>query len=638
SLKHGGRRKRAAAAEGASLGHRSVATMKRLFVTRFCLGATAFVVLLVGCTAMPGTMSDHPVSLPAQAAPSAPTTAGPTSTPLVAHANPNGLATTPAREAAARVDALLAGMSLERKVGQVLIVGFEGTALAPEVRAAIAEMHAGGIVYFGRNVQSPTQLATLSASLQQLAAEAGSPGLIICIDQEGGTVARLRESQGFTEFPSAMATAATGDPANARQIGRAIAEELLAVGINMDLAPDLDVNNNPANPIIGPRSFGSDPNQVSEYGIAYVEGLQDAGVAAVGKHFPGHGDTAVDSHLALPVVPHDRARLEAIEFVPFRAAMAARIAGIMSAHITFPAVDPTPGLPATLSPRVMSTLLRVELGYDGLLMTDSLEMGALPASGYPPPAAAATALAAGADVLLLSDPHREPASGANVQVQAYRRVLDDVRSGRIAQARLDEAVRRVLLLKARFGILDATAANPVAASAHVATADHRGLSRRVAAEAVTLLRHDLHLLPLKAGSRVLVIETPPAAGLGRLLGLESLSVSLKPADAEINAVVAQAGGRGVVVMPTADAAANPGQVQLVRELLKARVPLVVAAVGRPYDLLQFPDAPVYLATYGSAPPSLEALARVLRGEAAPAGRLPVDLPGLYQRGKAATER
>ena len=190
--------------------------------------------------------------------------------------------------------------------------------------------------------------------------------MFIAIDQEGGRVARLTEDKGFTEFPSAMAIGATADPENAYRMASAMAAEMRAVGINVDFAPDLDVNNNPANPVIGTRSFSSDPNKVAAFGAAFARGLQENGILAFGKHFPGHGDTGTDSHIALPLVPHDRARLDQIELVPFKAAIAENFAGIMSAHVTFPAIDPNPGMPATLSRPVLTGLLRDELGFQRL--------------------------------------------------------------------------------------------------------------------------------------------------------------------------------------------------------------------------------------------------------------------------------
>ncbi len=341
--------------------------------------------------------------------------------------------------------AALAAMTLAQKAGQVMCAGFDGSELTPALRSLIEELHLGGLVYFERNVASRPALARLSADVQHVARQAGRPPLLIAIDQEGGRVTRLRAAKGFSEFASPLETAAAGGPDAVRQTAAAMAAELLDLGITMNLAPVLDVNSNPANPVINTRSFGSDPHLAAACGAAFIAALQEAGVMAVGKHFPGHGDTTVDSHVALPVVAHQRARLEAVEFTPFRAAIAAGVAGIMSAHVHFPAIEPAAGLPATLSRRVLTDLLRGELGYRGLLLTDSLEMGALAASGYPAPLAAVHALAAGADVLLFNtDP--------GVLREARATIVRWVEGGQLDPARLDEAVLRILAAKQRFGL------------------------------------------------------------------------------------------------------------------------------------------------------------------------------------------
>lgn len=522
-------------------------------------------------------------------------------------------------------------MSLEQKVGQTMIIGFDGTTMTPELRRLVEEIHVGGVIIYERNVDSPQQLAQLAADLQQVAKQSGHPGLFISIDQEGGIVARLKEAKGFTEFPSAMAVAATGKAENARLMAQAMAAELKALGINMDLTPVLDVNNNPANPVIGIRSFSSDPQRVTEYGLACIQGLQESGVMAIGKHFPGHGDTGVDSHVALPTVPHDRARLEAVEFVPFRAAMKAGVAGIMSAHITFPAIDPTPGLAATLSPKVMTTLVRDEMKYDGLLMTDSLAMGALSQSGYPAPQAAAAALKAGADILLFQ-------SGYEINRQAHAMIVERVRRGEIPPERLDEAVHRVLAAKARFGLLDAPTVDVSAAADRVGMPQTRVLSRSIAAQSITLLRDEARLLPLPASANLLVVETPLAAGLGRTMGATSVQVGTQPKSAEISSVLDLAKGGRTVIVATADVAKNPPQADLVKALLEAKVPTVVVAMRSPYDLMYLKGTiPTYLAVYGASPPTLEALAAVLAGQARPQGRLPVELPGLYKLGDGLTD-
>ena len=328
-------------------------------------------------------------------------------------------------------------------VGQCMAIGFDGTEMTDGLRRLISDLHLGGLVLFQRNVESPAQLARLVADAQQVAREAGLPPLLICIDQEGGRVARLRREQGFAEFSSAqdIGTRAAQDGLDVvRDHARAIAQPLRAAGINVNLAPVLDVNNNPHNPVINTRAFGADAVLVAQCGVAYIEAMQTEGVWCVGKHFPGHGDVAVDSHIGLPVVPHGRERLEQIEFAPFVAAMRAGVAGIMSAHVSFPAIEPG-GLPATLSPRVMTHLLREELNYDGLLFTDSLEMGALASSGFPVPEAAVAALQAGADVLLFN-------AGEVLHRKAFDALKSAAQAGQLAPQRLDTALARINRLKA----------------------------------------------------------------------------------------------------------------------------------------------------------------------------------------------
>ncbi len=540
---------------------------------------------------------------------------------------------TPSTPSTLSVNELIAQMPLEHKVGQIMIIGIEGKSFTPDMRQMIEQTHIGGVILYAENVQSPAQVAQLTADLQAAAKQSGQPGLFICIDQEGGPVARLKATEGFTEFPSMMAVAAAGKLDNARQVARAMAMEMQAVGINMDLAPVLDVNNNPDNPIIGIRSFGSDPKRVAEFGVAFIEAMQAAGVLAVGKHFPGHGDTGLDSHIALPTVPHDRARLDSVELVPFKAAMKADVAGIMSAHITFPAIDPTPGLPATLSPKVLTGLLRDELKYDGILMTDSLVMGALKESGYPAPEAAVAALKAGADILLFHGDYAQ-------HRQAHALIVNQVKSGQIPQARLDEAVRRVLAAKERFGILtnDQPSSRafegkrPVTNAGLVGTAELRALSRQIAVESITLLRDNARLLPLLADANPVVIETAKTIGLGKALDETTVQVSQQPTPAEISMSIGLANRGRIAIVATTDVHRNPQQAELVNALLKAEARVIVVAVRGPYDLLYFKDAPTCLVTYGSSPPTIEALADVIMGRVKPGGRLPVELPGLYKPG------
>src|SRR5207244_8620775 len=243
----------------------------------------------------------------------------------------------------------LATMSLEQRVGQVCMLGFEGTTLTAANRALVQGLHLGGVTLFARNITNGPQLARLGAELQTIA---DPVPLVISVDQEGGLVVRVTD--GATIFPGNMALGASGDPTLARRIAEASASELLAMGVNMDLAPVVDVNTNPLNPVIGVRSFGSDVSLVSDFGVQTIQGIQSGGVSAVGKHFPGHGDTDVDSHRDLPVVPHPLERLQSLEFIPFQAAMRAGIDGIMTAHLYLPAIEPRQDLPATLSKTVLT--------------------------------------------------------------------------------------------------------------------------------------------------------------------------------------------------------------------------------------------------------------------------------------------
>ncbi len=522
---------------------------------------------------------------------------------------------------------LLASMTIDQKIGQLMVIGFDGLKVDADLRDMIANHHVGGVILFARNVKNPQQVAELCAKLQKIAVESGHPGLFIAIDQEGGRVARFTEDTGFTEFPGAMAVAATGNVENARMVAQMMAAEMKAVGINVDFAPDLDVNNNPLNPVIGVRSYGSDPQQVASYGVAVIEGLQAQGILAFGKHFPGHGDTGVDSHIALPEVAHDRERLEAVEFVPFKAAMQAGVAGIMSAHVTFPAIDAQPGVPATLSEKVLTNLIRGEMGYQGLVVTDSLEMGALGEAGYPVPLAAAKAFQAGADLLLFNRDH-------NLHRKAIREIEQWIQEGKISPDRLNQSVQRILAAKQQFGIL-----NPVVnlTPDQAGTAAAREISRQVARESITLLRDPAGLLPFDKDQKYLVVEVPGADGLGVALGLTFVKVQDKPSQAEIRNVIGMARDGRPVIVATSDANRNEAQIQLVRSIIDAGNPVIVVAIRNPYDIMAFPDVDAYLATYGANPPAFEALAEVIWGRVKPTGKLPVDIPGMYFIGDGLTE-
>ncbi|MBW4081156.1 beta-N-acetylhexosaminidase [Paenibacillus sp. S150] len=348
------------------------------------------------------------------------------------------------------LDAAVAAMSLNDKIGQMLMCGFEGTAVTDEVHRLVADRGIGGVIYFARNVESPEQLALLTADLQKAAAEGGKAPLWVSIDQEGGMVARITE--GIALMPGGMAIFAAGSLEDAYEAALISGRELAALGINLNYAPVLDINNNPQNPVIGVRSFGESPEGAADYGAAVIRGFQEAGVAATAKHFPGHGDTNVDSHLDLPTIRHSRERMDEVELVPFRRAIAEGVDAMMSAHIYFPALE-RGKLPVTLSKTVLTGLLREELGYQGIIMTDCMEMNAI-AEHYGTVEASVLAVEAGADIVLVS--HR-----ADRQLAAVEAIRSAVEAGRISEARIDESVRRLLALKVKRGVI---AAGPEAAS------------------------------------------------------------------------------------------------------------------------------------------------------------------------------
>ncbi|MBZ0169390.1 Beta-hexosaminidase A precursor [Candidatus Methylomirabilis lanthanidiphila] len=325
-------------------------------------------------------------------------------------------------------------MTLLEAIGQLFILGFEGNRPSEALKAFVRELAPGGVILFGRNLGSPEEIAALTHALQA----ASSTPLFIAIDQEGGKVARLQAP--FTRWPSAEAVGAAGSTELTAAIAASIARELMAVGINMNMAPVLDVLTNPANPVMAGRSYGSDPHMVARHGIAFFRGLAERGVIAVGKHFPGHGDTTVDSHLALPLVPHDLDRLSTVEFAPFAASISAGIPALMTAHLLIPALDRE--WPATLSRRILTDLLRQQMGFEGLVISDDLLMQGI-ADNTPPGEAAIRLLEAGGDLVLVC--HDEAA-----QREALRAVAEAVETGRLSEARVRVSGDRIAKAKADY--------------------------------------------------------------------------------------------------------------------------------------------------------------------------------------------
>jgi beta-N-acetylhexosaminidase len=533
-----------------------------------------------------------------------------------------------------QVDAILSTMTLEQKVGQLFVVYFTGDQFSPELEQTIRGMNVGGILIFQPNFAGTAELAQLINAAQTAATSSGAHiPLLVAVDHEGGIVNRFEDK--LTQFPGNMAIGATGSTDNAKAVAHAMAGEMRALGFNMNLAPVVDTNSNPDNPVIGIRSFGSDPQAVARYGSAMIQAFQASGVIATAKHFPGHGDTSVDSHFGLPLVSKSLDQLWATELIPFQAAIHSGVDAVMTAHIAVPALTGDSVLPATLSQSVLVDLLRKQMGFDGLIATDSLGMGALD-QAYGVTQASVMAFEAGADLLMYGN---DLGHSPSEQYPVYQELLTQIHNGTISTDRVDESVRRILRAKLKYGILNWQPASLEKLPDELRTPENLALSQKIAEQSVTLVRNDQKLLPLSAGKRLLLVYPSAEAQLVQAFSrpdfqLQSLPISLNPSAAEIAQVTALASQVDVTIIATVNGEFNPGQVALVQAI--QNFPTAVIALQSPYDLLSFPSQQTYVATYSDSPASVQAVAKLFFGEIAPTGKLPVSLPNLYPIGSGLT--
>ena len=503
--------------------------------------------------------------------------------------------------------------SLETKVGQMLFAGFDGPEAPDTILDALREGRLGGIILFARNVESPAQLAALTDSLQA----AATYGAIISIDQEGGTVARLRN--GFSESTGAMALASAPDSEQwVERMSHMLALELRGLGIHWNYAPVVDLTYDANNPSVGTRSFGRDPAQVARLSAAAVRGFQRGGVAACAKHFPGLGDTAVDTHLALPALDTPVQRLLDADLVPYRAAQAAQVASVMITHVLYRALDADH--PSTLSRQVVQGLLRGALGFDGVVTTDCLEMSAI-SSHYGPEETAVLAALAGIDALLFSHTRAR-------QDAAYAALLGAARSGRVPLVRIEEANRRLAAFKARYLL-------PRADIAAVACASHGALAKQAARAGTTLLRRG-GALPLTGP--VTVIEFPSAldSGIGEVNGLTGFGRLIRERLPDVEILIVRdeavypdalelAGRAGTLVLAVRNAHLNTERLDMAQRLIHAANRTVLVCLRNPYDAGALTGADSILCTCGDSRPSLEAAVAALMGDFEPPGRLPVEV-------------
>jgi beta-N-acetylhexosaminidase len=528
-------------------------------------------------------------------------------------------------------------LTLRQKVGQMFICGFDALEPNPAITQLIEEYGLGGVIYFRRNVKDAHQLAHLSADLQAISLHSGGQPLFIAVDQEGGMVSRIEK--GATLLPGNMALGAAFAPAGVYASSKIMGKELRQMGVNMNFAPCLDINNNRLNPVIGVRSYGETAAIVGDMGTHAVKGLQDMGVIATVKHFPGHGDTSEDSHHDLPIVPHSMERLMELELAPFIKAIEGGVDAIMTAHVVFAALEQN-GVPSTLSHRILTELLREELGFKGLIVTDCLEMKAI-SEGIGVAEGAVRAIEAGSDLILVSHT-------LDRQVSAMEAVIAAVESGRIPESRIDESVLRVMTHKYKRAIqFDKLAPVP---EGPISTAEHQILAKELSRKSITLVKDEVGKL-LDMNESLLVIWTEVQTGteidevverqgtlgstLSELTGIhvQEVYLGLSPSESEITAILQAAEGKKQVVIVTYNATFSQGQTQLVKVLAERDdLHLIVAAGRNPYDLLEFPEVKTYLACYENRPLAMVSLANVLLGREKPVGRLPVTLSEQYAIG------
>jgi beta-N-acetylhexosaminidase len=522
-------------------------------------------------------------------------------------------------------------LTLEQAVGQQFLLSFDGTDELPdELKQVMQRQHVGGVILFRhKNISTLSKLRALTSALQRTARDSGQPPLLIAVDQEGGQLMAIGDG---TPFPGNMALGATRSEKLAYSTGQALGRELSALGINVDFAPVCDVNNNPRNPVIGTRSFGEDPRLVAKLSAAMIRGLQSAGVAATAKHFPGHGDTAADSHRGAPVLKHDRRRIYSLELVPFRSAISSKVRLVMPGHIIMPALNGgSAEVPATVSAEILQGLLRRKMQFKGVVVSDALDMHALEqGSGYV--AEAMAAVHAGIDLLLFNHSlERVEPAWANL-VQAVRR-------GLLSEAAARASARRILELKKWIAKQDHCHHEVVGCQ------EHQQLAQQIARKSITLVRNDDGELPLRVSPATTIAVAVPLPddltpadtssyvkiGLADSLRrhhaeITAFTFGLNPDAEELSQLQEKLAKFDVLIVGTINAAEHRGQAELVKKLIGQSRRVITVAMRMPYDLAAYSAARTHICTYSILPPSMEALADAIFGRIPFPGILPVTIP------------
>ena len=532
---------------------------------------------------------------------------------------------------------IVKSMTLEEKVGQMFIV---------DAGRYKHKQPTGGVILFQNDIHSIEQIINLTSNIQK---NSKIP-LFIGIDQEGGNVNRLTIG---TTTAGNMALGATASDDFAFDTGKLIGGELSLLGINVNFAPVLDVNNNPSNPIIGTRSFSSNASLVGSLGVGYIKGLKRSGVIAAGKHFPGHGDTNVDSHLGLPTITHKLDRLNDIELKPFQNAIDNGIEMIMTAHITFPTIDSTTikskkdgqaiTIPATLSHKVITELLREKMGYRGVVITDAFNMKAI-ADHFYEEEAVIMAINAGVDIILM------PIN----KERAYNRILREVKLGNISEERINESVVRIIELKSKYGILKQNSISSETVKLKVEKAKkvvggegHKRIEEVISDNSTTLLINENNVLPfnIKDGDNILLVMPNVRSRDNSLKAINKLTADSK---VNIDSIIYSSGtelssiqsGRfnkiDYIILGTNNLSNRDQRKDYINQLIsytnKQNIPLVLFSIGNPYDIMYLQDTKVYIASYGDFESNINSTFKVILGKISPKGKLPVDIPNKDKTG------
>lgn len=520
-------------------------------------------------------------------------------------------------------------MTLREKIGQMIMVGFDSLTINDHIIKAVKTGKIGNVIIFARNFESVEQLYKLNKDLYKLVKETAGLIPLVSIDQEGGMVTRI--TSGATFLPGNMTIGATKNLKYAYEVGKIAGKELSTLGINMNLGPVLDINNNPKNPVIGVRSYSDDPVLVYNLGVEYIKGLQDTGVIATAKHFPGHGDATADSHYSKTIINHSQDRLNSMELIPFKAAIHHGIKAIMSAHVLFPAYEPT-DLPATLSKNVLTTLLKEKLKFEGLVVTDCMEMKAIE-SYYGTEEAAILAVLAGADILCISHTLEKQLSAVDAIEQAAI-------SGRIPMELIDASVKKII--NAKIDVYENSYKKFIYGNLEYAKSvaydqDAKNFAQRVVDESFTLCRGK----KFEASDSVLVIAPEPFATTiadesvktrslikeikTHIPNFDTAKLSTNPTGTEIEDLVKKAKKYDKVVVCTYNANMYQKQISLIYKLIKSESEIHVISMRNPYDTLLCPEIKNYACVYEYTPASVATVIKYLKEELDPVGHIPVNL-------------